>query len=179
MQSAPLTDEELMAAYLCGERAAFRALFDRYSPRLMGYFVRTVGRREIAADLVQQTFLQLHRARADFRPGARVSPWLWTIARNVGRMYLRGQARRPEAQFDPDRHGEPSTAPRVSSPTDRLVRRALSELNPGQREVVVLHWYEGLAFREIAEVVGASTSAVKLRAHRAYAKLRERLREPA
>ena len=59
------------------------------------------------------------------------------------------------------------------------MRRALEQLSEGQREVVVLHWYEGLSYPEIAQVVGASTSAVKVRAHRAYKTLRKVLEEPA
>ena len=80
----------------------------------------------------------------------------------------------PEAAFDPARH-EPSRSPDVSTPRDRLVQRALLELDEGQRDVVVLHWYEGFSFPEVAQVLGISTSAAKVRAHRAYEKLRSTL----
>ena len=172
------SDEELMALYcIQKQRAAFEVLFKRYGGRLQGYFIRVTGSPESARDMVQQTFLHVHRARADFRQGAPFRPWFYTIAHNIRREHFRRRARKPEVIYDPERHGEPSVSPAVSSATDRAVRRALMELDSAQREVVLLHWYEGLTFREIGEVVGASTSAVKVRAHRAYKKLRISLKE--
>ena len=174
------SDEELMALY-CHQRqrAAFEELFRRYGGRLQGYFMRVTGSPEAARDMVQQTFMHVHRARADFRHGAPFRPWFYTIAHNIRREHFRRRARKPEVIYDPERHGEPSSQPEVSSAIDRAVRRALADLDDAQREVVVLHWYEGLTFREIGMVVGASTSAVKVRAHRAYKKLRTALQEDA
>jgi RNA polymerase sigma-70 factor (ECF subfamily) len=172
------SDEDLMALYcLEMKRSAFEELFRRYGGRLQGYFIRVTGSPEQARDMVQQTFMHVHRARADFRHGFPFRPWFYTIAHNIRREHFRRRARKPEVIYDPERHGEPRIGPDVSSPSDRAVRRALMELDPAQREVVVLHWYEGLTFREIGAIVGASTSAVKVRAHRAYKKLREHLQE--
>lgn len=170
------TDEELMALFVQkDERRAFEELFRRYGGRLQGYFMRVTGSPELSRDMVQQTFLHVHRARKDFHLDRPFRPWFFTIAHNVRREHFRRKARKPEAMYDPERHGEPSVDPGVSSASDRVVQRALEKLNEDQRQVVVLHWYEGLSFREIGEAVGASTSAVKVRAHRAYKKLREML----
>lgn len=173
------SDEELMALYVRdGDKGAFKAIFGRYSRRLYGLFMRSVGSEATANDMVQQTFLHLHRARNDFRQGAKLRPWLYTIAINVRREHFRRRARKPETCFDPVVHGEPSVGPDASTATDRLVRRALAELVDDQREVILLHWYEDLSFPEIAELVGASVSAVKVRAHRGYVKLRALLSDP-
>jgi len=170
----PRSDEELMEAYRSrGDRVAFEILFQRFGPRLHGYFLRSTGSPEVAGDLVQQTFLHLHRARGDFRAGAPLRPWLFTIAANLRRQHFRRRARKPETSWDAEVHGEPSTGPSVSTPTDRAVRRALSQLGPGQRDVLLLHWYEDLSFAEVAAALGISTSAAKVRAHRAYKQLRE------
>ncbi len=67
----------------------------------------------------------------------------------------------------------PAQPPSVSTPTDRVVRRALEQLGPGQRDVLLLHWYEDLSFAEIGDALGISTSAAKVRAHRAYKLLRK------
>lgn len=166
------SDEQLMAAWCGGDRAAFEALFQRYAGRLHGYFLRSVGSEEHARDLVQQTFLHLHRARADFRQGSALRPWLYTIAANLRRQHFRTRRRKPEVAYDAATHGEPSVAAGVTTPRQRVVRRALLGLPENQREVVLLHWYEGLSFPEIAEVLGISTSAAKVRAHRAYKTLR-------
>ncbi|MEL6343637.1 MAG: RNA polymerase sigma factor [Myxococcota bacterium] len=170
------TDEELMALYVKqGQKPAFEELFRRYGNRLQGYFMRVTGSPELSRDMVQQTFMHVHRARADFQHGRPFRPWFYTIAHNVRREHFRRKARKPETHYDPDRHGEPTSSPDVSTAKDRVVRRALEQLDQSQREVLILHWYEGLTFREIGETVGASTSAVKVRAHRAYKKLRAML----
>lgn len=174
------SDEELMAAYRAGDRGAFDALFARYAPRLRQMLSRRINRAADVADLVQQTFLQLHRARADFREGAKLRPWLYTIALNLARQYFRRKGRRPETGLGehepPERGGEGDPErPAVA----RELRVALESLPAAQREVIELHWFAGLPFKEVAQVVGASESAVKVRAHRGYEKLRTRLADRA
>ena len=95
------TDEELMERYLAGDRAAFRELFRRYAPVVLRLVRRNVPTEE-AHDLVQQTFLHLHRGRKDFRRGARLRPWLCTIAINVRRQYLRSMRHRESVAPTPD-----------------------------------------------------------------------------
>lgn len=171
---AERTDEELMAAYVGeGSRAAFAELFRRYADRLHGLFMRFIGSPDAASDLVQQTFLHFHRARADFTLGRPVRPWLYTIALNVRREHLRWRSRKKETSLDPLVHGEPTAEPQASTASERLVQRALAELTEQQREVIFLHYYDDLSFPEIADLLGASLSAVKVRAHRGYEKLRE------
>jgi len=172
------TDEALMKAYVTeGDPDAFATVFRRYASRLMAFFVRMVRSQAVAHDLVQQTFLQVHRARRDYRQGAPFRPWLYTIALNLRRAYFRRRGRRPETPYDAEKHPEPAVESKVSSVRDRLVRRALADLNEGQREVIVLHWYEGYSFPEIAVMLNASLSAVKVRAHRGYERLKILLKE--
>jgi RNA polymerase sigma-70 factor (ECF subfamily) len=168
-----------MAAYVRGDEAAFREIFSRYAPLLGSLARRRVGNDEVAKDLVQQTFLQLHRARFDFREGARLRPWVVTIALNVVREHLRARRRKPVTALEAepaDRASSPAAGPEVAEETARL-RAALAELPDAQREVVELHWFQGLSMSEIARAVGASVGAVKVRAHRAYTVLRTRLEE--
>jgi RNA polymerase sigma-70 factor (ECF subfamily) len=168
------SDEELMVAYQRGDKNAFAELFRRWSPRLTRLLKRDLGRAEDAHDLMQQTFLQLHRARRDFRPDGKLRPWLYTIALNLKRQHFRRIGRRPESSIEDAAHdpAAPDAAPDARI-ADAQLRTALDVLPQAQREVIVLHWFEGLSFKEVAEVVGASQSAVKVRAHRGYAKLRE------
>ena len=167
-----VTDEELLSAHLAGEPDAFRQLFARYAPRVFSAMIRQGLARSDAHDLVQQTFLLLHQARNDFEPGLRVRPWLWTIAFNLIRAERRGRGR-SEARLDRvARERQVGTA--LPTHEERYgVRLAIHRLPAHQQEVVMLHWYEGLSFPEIALVVEASESAVKVRAHRAYQRLRE------
>ena len=171
------TDEALMAAYVGGEARALRELFRRHAPKLTRVMTANMGSSVDAQDIVQATFLNLHRARHDFRAGARLQPWLYTIAYNLMRDHYRYRGRRPEDLTEPVRHdARPSEARAPDAHLhDRPVREALAQLPAGQREVIVLHWYQGFSFAEVAEIVGASRSAVKVRAHRGYIRLRELL----
>lgn len=179
--SAP-SDEELMSAYVAGDKGAFEVIFRRYAPVLRGMARRQLRSEDLARDLVQQTFLHMHRARADFREGARLKPWLFTIATNLVREHYRRSGRRPETSYEAAREDAPSLEPTVE-PVDlaaleeakldvRRLRDALGALPESQRLVIELHWIQGHPFPEVAKIVGASVSAVKVRAHRGYQKLR-------
>ena len=91
------SDEELMAAYIAGDRAAFRELFQRYAPLLERAMARDLRSTEEANDLVQQTFLHLHRSRLDFEPGRKLKPWIFTITLNLKREFFRRSKRRQKA----------------------------------------------------------------------------------
>jgi RNA polymerase sigma-70 factor (ECF subfamily) len=171
-----------MERYQRGDRAAFETLFSRHGGRVFGFLMRATGDRALAEDLLQHTFLNLHRARESYRAGAPFAPWLYTIANNARRDAAR-ERRRGREDLTAD-----GTAPEAAgeSPHDAAgdeeaerVRAALEKLPEAQREVIVLHRWHGLSFAEIAEVVGASEGAVKVRAHRGYLALRDLLSKPA
>lgn len=175
------TDEALFDAYRAGDERAFQQLFDRYAPLLLRLVGRDVRRSAEAEEIVQDAFLHLHRSAADFRQGARLRPWLMTIALNLKREHFRRRSRRPEAPLELDGRQDPVAAsPRILERRHARTQidRALSSLPENQREVIVLHWFGGLSFREVAGAVGASVSAVKVRAHRGYTAMRESLGEP-
>lgn len=183
------SDEALMSAYVSeGDQAAFKELFERYSQPLLRMMRRQIRSDEDARDMVQQTFLHLHRARHDFRVGSALRPWLFTIAMNLRREYFRRRARRPEVLLGEDGVGlegrgegiwgevsPDALVLRQRQQTVAMVQRALGELPEQQREVIELHWLEELKFSEIAGIVGASLTAVKVRAHRGYERLRAAL----
>ena len=166
-----------MLAYVEGDEAAFRALFDRYAPIIYGMVKRHLKTDDLAREITQQTFFRLHGARFDFRLDSRLRPWLLTIAMNLVREHWRRKKRRPHADVDP----EAKEAPRPERTDLELAQRkealhvALDALPPSQREVIELHWFQERPYREIAEIVGSSEGAVRVRAHRAYARLKELL----
>jgi RNA polymerase sigma-70 factor (ECF subfamily) len=175
------TDEELMTAYIAGDKAAFRELFQRYTPLLQRAMARDLRSPEEANDLVQQTFLHLHRSRLDFEPGRKLKPWVFTIALNLKREYFRRSKRRHETSLEDDRAAEPFEGPRGQERSDaaRETALALRALPAEHREVIELHWFAGLSFPEVAEAVGSTVAAVKVRAHRGYVALRARLGDEA
>lgn len=177
------SDERLMAAYVAGDHEAFREIFRRYAPQLFRMMRRHLRSEGEANDMVQQTFLHLHRAKQDFKRDALLRPWLFTIAMNCVREHHRRRGRRKESPLSPE-HQDKLEARNVTLEElsesklrrDRL-RDALSRLPANQREVIEMHWFQERPFDEVAKIVGASLSAVKVRAHRGYTRLRELLAE--
>jgi RNA polymerase sigma factor (sigma-70 family) len=173
------TDEALMVAHVKGDTSAFPILFQRYASTVRGIMRRDIRKTQDADELVQETFLNLHRAARDFQPDRRLRPWLMTIAFNLKREYFRRKGRRPEAPLDLDGRNDPSVEPRILERRHaaQQVSRALASLTDSQRQVIEMHWFAGLSFPEISTAVGASLSAVKVRAHRGYERMRALLPE--
>ena len=164
-----------MQRFRAGDAAAFDALFARYGAPLHGYLWRLVADRALVEDLTQATFLSLVRARGRFRPGARFRPWLYAIATNAARDSLRRRRERLTATGELPADLAAEQAPPQDAPLDAAVQRALAQLPESWRTVVVMHRFEELPFAEIAEALGTTEGAVKVRAHRGYARLRELL----
>ncbi len=160
-----------MAAYVEGDRLAFAELFRRFGPMLYRMLARQLSPDD-ARDLVQQTFLHLHRSRRDYRPGAALRPWLFTIAINLKRQYFRRSRREVLVNEAQDLEPKAEWPGRVPFEFTRDVRNALAALPADQQEVIILHWMDGLPFQDVAEMVGASLTAVKVRAHRGYLAMR-------
>ncbi len=166
-----------MARLRAGESEALRILYDRHARPLTNFARRLLLDPAAAEEVLQETFLRVYRDRTAFRPVATFKTWVFTITRNLCLDILRSARRGVEFSGDPlPEVADPAPTPlEVMDRTERegAVRRALAELRPGDREVLVLSRYHGLAYREIAAIVGGSEDAVKMRAHRALARLRK------
>jgi len=125
-----------------------------------------------ADDVLQTTFLSIVRSRGRYERGAPFRPWLYTVAVNAARDHLRrNRWEEPHAAEDlPEAPAEP--APLPDPGLSRTVEAALAQLPGAQREAIVLHRFEGFSFREIADLLGVTETAVKVRAHRGYERLR-------
>jgi RNA polymerase sigma factor (sigma-70 family) len=167
---APDSDEMLMERFLGGDASAFDALFARYAARLHGYLRRMVG-STTADDLTQTSFLSVVRSRDRFQRGARFRPWLYAIASNAARDHLR-RARFEQPADDGELPEQAVETPLPDPALKKAVHAALAQLPLQQREAILLHRFEGFSFSEIAETLGLSESAVKVRAHRGYVRLR-------
>lgn len=145
----------------------------------------------MSEDLLQETFLRIHRARGGFAQGAPVVPWAYAIARNAWLDHVRSakvRTRHVASLQEPatdSRAGELRAGPEadteshaIARETALLAEQALARLPAPQREAFVLLRYEGLSVAEAADVLGSSTTAVKLRAFRAYEALRDALELP-
>ena len=178
---AKRSDEELMLAYVDGDEAAFRELFERWAPVVHGLTRRHLHSEELAREVTQQTFYKLHGARNDFRRDGKLRPWLLTIAMNLVREHWRRSKRRRHVEFDEEREAAPESARSELELQQRAeaVHAALAQLPPTQREVVELHYFQERPYKEVASIVGTSEGAVRVRAHRAYRKLESLLQKLA
>jgi RNA polymerase sigma-70 factor (ECF subfamily) len=170
-----------MDRYASGDGTAFTILHEALHPRLLAYLTRMSGSPTNAADLVQETFLRMHRARATFAAGGAVLPWAYAIARNVALDHARAAKLRETERLpsDPglelaDRAGD-AEAEAIAAQAASTVTRVLATLPATQRDAFILLRYEGLSVQDAAAVLGATPTAVKLRAFRAYEALRAAL----
>jgi RNA polymerase sigma-70 factor (ECF subfamily) len=165
--------QELMRAYQAGTIEAFERLYAALAPAVLGYLTSLARDRVHAQDLLQETFLQVHRSRHVYRPDLPVRPWIFAIARHVWLMDRRTRSRRPVA--DTELRDVPVPAD-VASLADRdTLRRALGRLLPDRREALLLHHMWGFSFAEIGQLLGIRPDAAKLRSSRAMNDLRKSL----
>ena len=171
------TDEDLLLAFRGGNADSLGVLVARWEAPLFRFVSRLVERPDDARDVCQETFLRILDKAEAFRDGARFSTWMYQIALNLCRDQTRRKRRwgrlviapRPGEAETPRDHAAPVTT--QTSPVAAFednerkgaVRNALSSLPREQREVLLLKEYEGLKFREIAEVLGVPESTVKSR----------------
>ena len=166
----------LMVGYQSGDLAAFDQLYVLVAPHVRRFLRRKIDDPERVSDLVQETFLQMHRARHTYNPEYPLMPWVRAIARHVWLMHRRAAARRPLVYEDVEQVHLTTRADEDAYADKATLRAALRTLSPERRQPVLWHHVWGFSFREIAEHLGIRTDAAKLRSSRGIADLRSRLR---
>jgi RNA polymerase sigma-70 factor (ECF subfamily) len=174
---------ELVARLRAGDAAALSAAYDAHAAAIFRFLVRLCGRRDLAEDLFQETWLRLARHARGLRPDTELRAWLYAVARNLARSHARfglAEARGVAAlarwwYLDP-RGGAPEDAAVAADAAARL-ERALARLPLAGREVLLLVAGEGLAVDEAARVLGITPEAARQRLHRARAELSKSLPE--
>jgi RNA polymerase sigma-70 factor (ECF subfamily) len=171
-----------MDRYAAGDDSAFGEVYDGLASRLYEYLLAQVRNRALAEDLVQQTFLQMHRARGSFTPGSDVRPWAFAISRRLMIDGMR-RAKRERLHLAEEAHaadGKSAEPPDQWAAARELADRmaaALAQLPEAQRTAFILIKQNGLSIAQAAEVLGTTATAVKLRSHRAALALRAQLGE--
>lgn len=184
------SDEELLTRFCKGQTEAFGALVRRYERELYGYLRRYLGDASLAEDVFQNTFLQVYIKSGQYEAGRPVRPWLYTIATNQAIDALRRNGRHQAISLDQQRdevdNGElhglvDALQAQGPSPLDvaqgeerrERVRASVDRLPELLRQVLLLAYYQGLKYREIAEILGIPVGTVKSRLHAALVKLGE------
>lgn len=177
------TDNDLLQRHIDGDESAFGQLVDRYQRELFSFLARFTGDAALADDVFQETFLQLHVSAGKFDMSRRLKPWLFTIAANKARDAMRKRTRRRalplDAQIGNGDEGAttyadlipadipPPAETLVNNETRQAVRDIVAELPEGLRIVLVLCYFNGMAYKDIADVVQAPLGTVKSRLHTA------------
>lgn len=186
------SDEQLLRDHLAGQDGAFARLVQRYAPELYQFVLRFTRSVAAAEDIVQDTLLQLHAAAPTFDPGRRLKPWVFTIAANKARDYIRRRDRRREVPIEAEgvesgvsysRFEElistPADAPEDAASLDerrQVVTRVIDAMPMKLSEVLVLAYFHRLPYREIGEVLGLPIGTVKSRLHSAIIHFAEHYR---
>lgn len=167
---------ELMRDYQSGRFEAFDEIYAAIVPALRRYLLSQARDAAKADDLVQETFLQIHRARHTYDSSYPLMPWAMAIARHVWLMDRRTLSRRPWAPDDVMEMDLPVRAEAASLADRDAVNRALDQVAPAKRDAVIQHHVMGFSFKEIAERAGIAETAAKLRSSRGIAQLRALLK---
>jgi RNA polymerase sigma-70 factor (ECF subfamily) len=181
------TDEELVARAQGGDVESFNQLIVRWERPIYALAYRVIGKEEDARDVCQDAFLRAYRALPGFKGQAKFSSWLYRIALNLCRDWIRRQRRAPVSQLPEDTDASElaaETGP-VESIEDLVARRelsaiveeAMSVLSEEQRTAIILKEYHGMTFQEIADMQGCPLSTVKTRLYQGLSILRRRLEQ--
>jgi len=175
-----LSDQDLMRIVQAGDFSPASEIYDRYSSRIYNFAYRFLRNSEAAEDATQEVFVKMLKHASQFHGDAKLSTWLFSIAANWCRDYLRkadNKAKEAEdvlisipapLELAPDRNLE-------RRQDEERVRKALTKLTPEQREAILLSRYQGLSYAEIAQISGCSEGAVKTRVFRAMETLKKAL----
>ncbi len=186
----PDSDEDLLLRFCRGETETFGLLVRRYERELFGYLRRYLGDNSLAEDVFQNTFLQLYVKSGQYEPGRPVRPWLYTIATHQAIDALRRNGRHQALSLEQGRvdagnnevqslietlEGRgPSPFEQTSDQERReRVRASVDQLPDFLRQVLLLTYYQGLKYREVAEILDIPVGTVKSRLHAALVKLQE------
>lgn len=184
-----LTDEELIAEFQNGNETAFNELVRRYKDPLTNFAYRFMGDWDDCSDVVQETFVRVYRSRHSYKPVARFSTWVYTIATNLAKSHLRrrrfrnvfsrgrGNQGEPDKVFDPPSLENNPDHLADSSILGERIQSAIGSLGVKYREVIILRDVQDLSYEEIAKITKINVGTVKSRLNRARTQLQSELKD--
>jgi RNA polymerase sigma-70 factor (ECF subfamily) len=189
--ASELTDAEVMLRVKAGDDSAFDFLVQKYRRPIINFMYRMAHNSAAAEDLAQEVFLRVYRSRASYEASAKFTTWLYRIATNLGMNYARDTRHdRPENTLNLDEPDEETgqsrdLADKTPSVEEEIMRRErlnairqkVEALPDRQKMAVLMHKYQQMDYRQIADVLKLSESATKSLLFRAYETLRTQLKE--
>ncbi|MDR9415349.1 MAG: RNA polymerase sigma factor [Gracilimonas sp.] len=171
------SDKALMMKVKNGDLDKLGLLFERYNRPLFRFFYRMCKDNQVSEDLVQSVFERILRYRESYSGSGKFSTWLFSVARNAHIDHYRKEQRNVDSiEIDEERleveSEDPVTVHNKES-KKHLLERALDRLDEDKREIVILSRYEGLKYKEIAEILDSTEGAIKVKMFRAMKELRD------
>lgn len=168
-----LTDEEIMLAVANGELKQLSILFDRYHVRIFNFFNKMVQNKMVSEDLTQEVFVKVLKYRTSYKSGNFTS-WIYTIARNIFSSYYQKQKKERTNIIENDLVSSEEKLITESNQEElEHLQKSLLQLNKTDRELIVMHRFQEINYGQIAEIIGSSEGAVKVKVHRALKKLKD------
>lgn len=170
------TDEQLMEAVKNGDLQQASLLFERYHMRLFNFLARLCMDRELAEDLTQNVFLRMIKYRGSYKSGARFQSWIYQVARNVFTDHYQAQKNKKSGFIDVEKVGEwvaDENETESMEDQEKILQRSMALLSEEQRELLVLTRFQHLKYEEVATIMNTTVANIKVKVHRAIAKLRE------
>jgi RNA polymerase sigma factor (sigma-70 family) len=172
-------DGSIVQECLNGKPGAFGILVDKYKAGIYAYVYTELRNFHDAQDVTQEVFLQAYRGLRSLRRWESFSFWLYRIAHNLCKKWVRTQSRRPDSEFIEDQESETLEVSSLRSHRESQIKQSLQEvldsLPDTYREVLMLHYFGGMSIKEIAKAIGASPGAIGMRLSRARAQMREEM----
>jgi len=168
-----LTDEELMIEVSNENLDMLTVLFDRYHVRIFNFFNKMLQNRSVSEDLTQDVFYKVMKYRTSYKKG-NFAAWIYTVARNIFASHYQKQKKKGANELD-EKYLKSDDKLTTDSNEDEInhLQRALLKLNPDDRELIIMNRYQEIKYHEMAEIIGSTEGAVKVRVHRAIKKLKE------
>ncbi|MFY0631926.1 MAG: RNA polymerase sigma factor [Flavobacteriaceae bacterium] len=168
-----LTDEEIMLNVSKGDLDQLRHLFDRYHVRIYNFFNKMVRNQAVSEDLTQDVFAKVIRYKSSYKQGNFAS-WIFTIARNIFSTYYQKQKKERSHMINDDTLDSGEVLVSESNEEElNYLQKALLKLSNSDRELIIMHRFQEIKYEQIAEIIGSSEGAVKVKVHRALKKLKE------
>lgn len=165
--------ETLMARYQEGDSAAASSLINRVSPQLYRFFAAQSSSRSDADDLLQETWLRVHKVRHTYRPGEPALPWFYAIARHIRVDHYRKSIRNAVGEQRLKATSQEALTKAEGTGQADDAAALLAPLPASQREVLEMLKVAGMSLEEVARATSSTVGSVKQKAHRAYKKLRQ------
>lgn len=171
-----MTDEMIMEAVKNGDLQQVSLLFERYNKRIYNFLARMTMDRALAEDLTQNVFVRIIKYRTSYRAGMRFQSWIYQVARNIFSDHYQMNKNKFSDFIQVDKIGDhipESEETQEREEQEKLLTRSMAMLNEEQRELLVLTRFQHMKYEDVAVIMNTTVANVKVKVHRAIAKLRE------